>query len=95
MALEIRTFPDPFLQKKARKIKKITPRHHQLAREMVQTMRSHDGVGLAANQNRNCLRSGRASFDRSDRVRTRDLRSELRTGQPAFHGHLVDGRWRC
>ena len=50
MALEIRTFPDPFLQKKARKIKKITPRHHQLAREMVQTMRSHDGVGLAANQ---------------------------------------------
>jgi peptide deformylase len=48
--LTIRTVPDPFLRKKARKIAKITPRHRKLAGDMIETMTEHNGVGLAANQ---------------------------------------------
>ena len=48
--LTIRTVPDPFLRKKARKIAKITPKHKKLAGDMIETMNEHNGVGLAANQ---------------------------------------------
>ncbi len=48
--LEIKIFPDPFLRKQARKIAKITPKHKQLAEDMVETMNEHNGVGLAAPQ---------------------------------------------
>ncbi len=48
--LTIRLAPDPALFKKARKIAKITAQHKKLARDMVETMAEHNGVGLAANQ---------------------------------------------
>ena len=48
--LTIRLVPDPVLFRKARKIAKITEQHKKLASDMVETMISHHGVGLAANQ---------------------------------------------
>ena len=48
--LEIRTFPDPVLKKKAEPVKKVTPELRKLAEDMLETMYAAPGVGLAANQ---------------------------------------------
>jgi peptide deformylase len=48
--LEIRTFPDPVLKKKAEPVKKVTPQLAKLAEDMLETMYAAPGVGLAANQ---------------------------------------------
>jgi len=42
--------PDPLLRTKAKKIRKIDDSIIRLAEDMVETMRYHNGVGLAANQ---------------------------------------------
>lgn len=50
MALEIRTFGDPVLKTRATPVDKFDEVLKQLAEEMLETMREHEGVGLAANQ---------------------------------------------
>jgi len=46
----IRILPDPVLRQKAKKISKIDTSIQQLIDDMIETMRSASGVGLAANQ---------------------------------------------
>jgi len=48
--LEIRTFPDPILRRRARPVRAIDERIRQLAGDMIETLRNARGVGLAANQ---------------------------------------------
>ncbi len=50
MALEIRTFGDPVLKSCATPVDKFDESLEHLAEEMLETMREHEGVGLAANQ---------------------------------------------
>jgi peptide deformylase len=46
----MRLVPDPILRKQAKKIGKILPALKRFTADMVETMHSHNGVGLAANQ---------------------------------------------
>jgi peptide deformylase len=46
----MRLVPDPILRKQAKKIGKILPALKRFTADMVETMQSHNGVGLAANQ---------------------------------------------
>lgn len=46
----IRVLPDPVLRQKAKKISKVDASIQQLIDDMIETMRSASGVGLAANQ---------------------------------------------
>ena len=48
--LEILKFPDPRLRKKGVKVKEVTPELKQLAENMLETMYSFKGIGLAAAQ---------------------------------------------
>ena len=48
--LRIRTFKDPVLRQRARKVDKITNLHNKLIADMFDTMRDAPGVGLAAPQ---------------------------------------------
>lgn len=48
--LEIRIYGDPVLHEVARPIEQITPRHRELAVDMIETMYASNGIGLAANQ---------------------------------------------
>lgn len=48
--LEILKFPDPRLRKKCAPVEKITPELQQLAKDMLETMYSFNGIGLAAAQ---------------------------------------------
>ena len=48
--LEVLKFPDPRLRKKGQPIKKITPELQTLAQNMLETMYSFKGIGLAAAQ---------------------------------------------
>lgn len=48
--LKIRTYPDPVLKAVAKSYDVITDEDRELARNMLATMYSHDGVGLAAPQ---------------------------------------------
>ena len=50
MALEIRTFGDPVLKSRAMPVDKFDETLERLAEDMLETMREHEGVGLAANQ---------------------------------------------
>ena len=50
MKLEIRTFGDPILKSRAAPVDKFDDSLEQLAESMLETMRDHEGVGLAANQ---------------------------------------------
>jgi len=47
---EIVTLPDPVLRRKARKVTEIGPEVQTLIDDMIETMRTEPGVGLAANQ---------------------------------------------
>lgn len=46
----LKTLPDPVLRQKAKWVKSIDTSIRQLAEDMVDTLRYHGGVGLAANQ---------------------------------------------
>ena len=46
--LEIRIYPDPVLRKKAANVEKVGAEERKLAYDMIETMRSANGVGLAA-----------------------------------------------
>jgi peptide deformylase len=48
--LKIIKFPNPFLRKKAKAVKKFTPVIAQLIDDMIETMHAAPGVGLAAPQ---------------------------------------------
>lgn len=48
--LEIKIYDDPVLREKALPIGEITPRHRQLAADMIETMKDARGIGIAANQ---------------------------------------------
>ena len=48
--LEIRTLPDPVLREPTRKVPLIDTRVLDLVDDMIDTMRAHNGVGLAAPQ---------------------------------------------
>lgn len=48
--LKIRQFGDPVLREPAREIEKVTDVHTRLIADMLDTMRSVEGVGLAGNQ---------------------------------------------
>lgn len=48
--LEILKFPDPRLRKKGVPVEKVTPEIQQLAKDMLETMYSFNGIGLAAAQ---------------------------------------------
>src|SRR5665213_143242 len=48
--LEVLKFPDPRLRKKGVAIKKVTPELRTLAEDMLETMYSFNGIGLAAAQ---------------------------------------------
>jgi peptide deformylase len=50
MALEIRMFGDPVLKTPAAPVESFDASLAHLAKEMLLTMREHEGVGLAANQ---------------------------------------------
>ncbi len=48
--LEIKIYPDPALRKKAMHVEKVGNDERRLAYDMIETMRSANGVGLAAPQ---------------------------------------------
>lgn len=48
--LQIRKYPDHVLRKKAEKVKEVTEVDRQLIKDMIETMKAAQGVGLAANQ---------------------------------------------
>ncbi|CAN5774794.1 peptide deformylase [soil metagenome] len=50
MALEVRTFGDPVLKSRATAVDNFDESLASLTQEMLETMREHEGVGLAANQ---------------------------------------------
>lgn len=50
MTLEIRTFGDPVLKSTAAPVDTFDESLARLAEDMLETMRAHEGVGLAANQ---------------------------------------------
>ena len=50
MILEVLKFPDPRLRKKAQTVAKVTPELRKLAEDMLETMYSQKGIGLAATQ---------------------------------------------
>lgn len=48
--MEIVLYGDPVLRRKAKPIQKVTPSLRALAEQMLETMKAHDGIGLAAPQ---------------------------------------------
>jgi peptide deformylase len=48
--LPMRTFPDPVLREKAKKVATITASLRRLIADMIDTMHSNEGVGIASNQ---------------------------------------------
>jgi peptide deformylase len=50
LVLEIRKFGDPVLKSRATPVKEFDESLARLAEEMLETMRAHEGVGLAGNQ---------------------------------------------
>src|SRR3954471_20659307 len=50
MILEILKYPDPRLRKKCAEVPKVTPELTQFAKDMMETMYSFNGIGLAAAQ---------------------------------------------
>lgn len=47
---EILTTPDPFLRKRAKKVRAVTPKIKALIEDMIETLRAAPGVGLATPQ---------------------------------------------
>jgi len=48
--LRVRIYPDAVLKKKALPVKAVTELERRLIEDMIETMKTSDGVGLAANQ---------------------------------------------
>ncbi|OGB89512.1 peptide deformylase [candidate division WOR-1 bacterium RIFCSPHIGHO2_01_FULL_53_15] len=56
MRRKIVKFPDPFLRRQAKPVKKVTPEIVKLIDDMIETMHAAPGVGLAAPQVKKSLR---------------------------------------
>lgn len=56
MKLKIIKFPNPFLRRQAKAVKKVTPQIVKLIDDMIETMHAAPGVGLAAPQVHRSLR---------------------------------------
>jgi peptide deformylase len=50
MILEIKNYPNPVLKRRSEEVKEITPEIKELASDMTETMKSREGVGIAAPQ---------------------------------------------
>lgn len=50
MILEVTTYGNPVLRSKGRPVPEIDDKIRELAHDMLETMRAHDGLGLAAQQ---------------------------------------------
>ncbi|MCX7007515.1 MAG: peptide deformylase [Kiritimatiellaeota bacterium] len=50
MKLDVRTYGDPVLRKRAQPVERVTDELRALAKDMIAAMRSENGVGLAAEQ---------------------------------------------
>lgn len=50
MILEVLTYPDPRLRRKAQEVDKVTDEHRKLVDDMLETMYAERGIGLAAIQ---------------------------------------------
>lgn len=68
MILKILTMEDPILRKKAKRIEKIDEEVKKLAEDMIETMKSANGVGLAAPQVGKSIRLIVVNYDEKDFV---------------------------
>lgn len=68
MILKILTMENPILRKKAKRIAKIDENIKKLAEDMMETLKSADGVGLAAPQVGRSLRMIVVSYEEKDMV---------------------------
>jgi peptide deformylase len=68
MTLEVRTFGDPVLKTRAAPVKNFDESLEKLVGEMFETMREHEGAGLAGNQVGRLQRVFVASFEEEDYV---------------------------
>ncbi len=50
MILEIKNYPNPVLKRRSEEVEEITPEIRELALNMAETMKSREGVGIAAPQ---------------------------------------------
>ena len=75
--LEILKFPDPRLRRKCLSVEKVTPELQQFAQDMLETMYSFRGIGLAAAQVNRLVRllvvDTRSKDPESDRYRLDDM----------------------
>ncbi|MGB9856961.1 MAG: peptide deformylase [Dictyoglomaceae bacterium] len=68
MILKILFIGDPVLRKKAKRVEKINDEIKKLAEDMMETMKSADGVGLAAPQVGRSIRMIVVSYEEKDMV---------------------------
>lgn len=68
MVLKILLIGDPVLRKKAKRVEKIDDEIKKLAEDMMETMKSADGVGLAAPQVGRSIRMIVVSYEGKDMV---------------------------
>ncbi|MEN2984790.1 MAG: peptide deformylase [Dictyoglomaceae bacterium] len=68
MVLKILTIENPILRKKAKKIERIDEEVKKLAEDMLETMKSYNGVGLAATQIGKNLRLIVVNYDEKDYI---------------------------
>ncbi|MCS7059600.1 MAG: peptide deformylase [Anaerolineae bacterium] len=68
MIRQIRKIGDPVLRRKAKKVEKITQDTHRLIDDMIETMRAHHGVGLAAPQVGSPVRVVVAEIEADDKI---------------------------
>lgn len=84
MKLPLRYFGHPDLRKKAKEIDEITPEIRKLAKDMIETMEFHHGVGLAAPQVGKLLKL----FVRRNDFLQEDGSSELGPAEVIINPHL-------
>ncbi|MCS7202280.1 MAG: peptide deformylase [Dictyoglomus sp.] len=68
MVLKILTIENPILRKKAKKIERIDEEVKKLAEDMLETMKSYNGVGLAATQIGKNVRLIVVNYDEKDYI---------------------------
>lgn len=79
MILDLRYYGDPILRQKAKPVEKITDEIRQLVNDMIETMRHHNGIGLAAPQ------VGRLVRIFVSPIEYEDEKGELHLGEPRVY----------
>lgn len=77
--LEVLKFPDPRLRRRCEPVEKVTPELQQLAKDMLETMYSFNGIGLAA-----------AQVDRTVRLLVVDTRPKNEEGKRYDNSEQTD-----